>query len=87
MKDKRPYVDHAIDSVRRVIKVAEDYGIIYALEVVNRFEQWLCNDAKEALAFVDAVEGVGGTFNAAAGPESIAIRGQFLARDQRRHFR
>jgi len=26
---------------------------------------------------------VGGTFNAAAGPESIAIRGQFLARDQR----
>src|SRR5206468_12185964 len=30
----------------------------------------------------DAVEGVGGTFNAAAGPESIAIRGQFLARDQ-----
>jgi len=29
------------------------------------------------------VEGVGGTFNAAAGPESIAVRGQFLARDQR----
>ncbi|GJH09551.1 sugar phosphate isomerase/epimerase [Caballeronia novacaledonica] len=56
MKDKRPYVDHAIDSVRRVIGIAEDYGIIYALEVVNRFEQWLCNDAKEALAFVDAVD-------------------------------
>jgi zinc protease len=38
---------------------------------------------RDAFAFVDAVEGVGGTFNAAAGPESIAIRGQFLARDQR----
>jgi predicted Zn-dependent peptidase len=38
---------------------------------------------RNAFAFVDAVEGVGGTFNAAAGPESIAIRGQFLARDQR----
>jgi len=37
---------------------------------------------RDAFAFVDAVEGVGGTFNAAAGPESIAIRGQFLARDQ-----
>ena len=38
---------------------------------------------RDAYEFVDAVEGVGGTFNAAAGPESIAIRGQFLARDQR----
>lgn len=38
---------------------------------------------RDAFTFVDAVEGVGGTFNAAAGPESIAIRGQFLARDQR----
>jgi zinc protease len=37
---------------------------------------------RDAFAFVDAVENVGGTFNAAAGPESIAIRGQFLARDQ-----
>lgn len=37
---------------------------------------------RDAFTFVDAVEGVGGTFNAAAGPESIAIRGQFLARDQ-----
>jgi zinc protease len=37
---------------------------------------------RDAFAFVDAVEGVGGTFNAGAGPESIAIRGQFLARDQ-----
>jgi zinc protease len=37
---------------------------------------------RDAFAFVDAVENVGGTFNAAAGPESIGIRGQFLARDQ-----
>ncbi|WP_250494946.1 sugar phosphate isomerase/epimerase family protein [Caballeronia sp. GAWG1-1] len=56
MTDKRPYVERAVDSVRRVIKVAEGYGIIYALEVVNRFEQWLANDAREALAFCDAVD-------------------------------
>jgi predicted Zn-dependent peptidase len=37
---------------------------------------------RDAFEFVDAVEGVGGTFNAGAGPESIAVRGQFLARDQ-----
>ncbi len=32
---------------------------------------------RNAFEFVDAVEGVGGTFNAAAGTESIAIRGHF----------
>ena len=37
---------------------------------------------RDAFAFVDAVDGAGGTFNAGAGPESISIRGQFLARDQ-----
>jgi predicted Zn-dependent peptidase len=37
---------------------------------------------RDAFQFADAVEGAGGSFNASAGPESIAIRGQFLARDQ-----
>jgi len=56
MTDKRPYVDRAIESVKKVIKVAEGYGVIYALEVVNRFEQWLVNDHQEALAFCKAVD-------------------------------
>src|SRR5581483_7809104 len=38
---------------------------------------------RDAFQFADAVEGVGGSFGASAGPESIAIRGQFLARDQK----
>jgi zinc protease len=38
--------------------------------------------SRDAYAFADAVEGVGGSFNAGAGAESITIRGQFLARDQ-----
>jgi zinc protease len=37
---------------------------------------------RDAYAFADAVEGVGGSFNAGANTESITIRGQFLARDQ-----
>jgi zinc protease len=37
---------------------------------------------RDAFAFADAVEGVGGSFNAGANTESITIRGQFLARDQ-----
>jgi len=35
---------------------------------------------RDAFQFADAVEGVGGSFGASAGPESITIRGQFLAR-------
>ena len=37
---------------------------------------------RSAFEFADSVEGVGGSFNAGAGSESISIRGQFLARDQ-----
>lgn len=37
---------------------------------------------RDAFAFADAVEGVGGSFSAGASTESISVRGQFLARDQ-----
>src|SRR3569833_1400591 len=38
---------------------------------------------RDAFAFADAVEGVGGSFHASASSESISVRGTFLARDQR----
>ena len=37
---------------------------------------------RNAYAFADVVEGVGGSFGALADPEAIIVRGQFLARDQ-----
>jgi zinc protease len=37
---------------------------------------------RSAYEFADAVEGVGGSFNAGAGAESISVSGQFLARDR-----
>jgi zinc protease len=37
---------------------------------------------RSAYEFADAVEGVGGSFNAAAGAEAISVNGQFLARDR-----
>ncbi|MGH8297133.1 MAG: M16 family metallopeptidase, partial [Steroidobacteraceae bacterium] len=37
---------------------------------------------RNAYAFADVVEGVGGAFGAGVGPEAITVRGQFLARDQ-----
>jgi zinc protease len=36
---------------------------------------------RDAFAFADEVEGVGGSFGASAGSESITVGGQFLARD------
>ena len=53
--DKSPYVEWAVESVRRVMPVAEEHGIVFAIEVGNRFEQWLVNDAREGIAFCDAV--------------------------------
>ena len=38
--------------------------------------------SRDAFAFADAVEGVGGSFGAAAGPEAITLGGQFLSRDR-----
>lgn len=38
--------------------------------------------SRNAFEFADAVEGAGGIFSAGAGPESVALRGQFLARDR-----
>ena len=37
---------------------------------------------RDAYAFAETVEGAGGSFGAVAGPEAIAVRSQFLARDQ-----
>ena len=37
---------------------------------------------RSAFEFADAVSGVGGSFSAAAGSESISVSGQFLARDR-----
>lgn len=53
--DKRPYYENSVNSVRQVAKTAEDYNIIYAVEVINRFEQFLFNSVDEAIAYVDAV--------------------------------
>ena len=37
---------------------------------------------RNAYAFAETLEGAGGSFSAVAGPEAIAVRSQFLARDQ-----
>jgi len=53
--DKRPYLERSIQCVKEISKKAEDFGITYCLEIVNRFEHFLLNTAEEGVAYVDAV--------------------------------
>ena len=45
--------EQALRSLRELLKRAEDYGINYCLEVVNRFEQCILNTAAEGRQFVE----------------------------------
>ncbi|MGB4595541.1 MAG: sugar phosphate isomerase/epimerase family protein [Anaerolineaceae bacterium] len=53
--DKRPYLENSLNSMRIAIKAAEENNVIFNMEVVNRFEQYLLNTAAEAVAYVEAV--------------------------------
>lgn len=45
----------AVESVQEVIPLAEKYDIIYAVEMVNRFEQFIVNSVKEGKQFIKDV--------------------------------
>lgn len=53
--DKRPCVERSVASMKEAIKVAEDNDVIFNMEVVNRFEQFIMNTVDEAIAYVAAV--------------------------------
>jgi D-psicose/D-tagatose/L-ribulose 3-epimerase len=54
-EDKRILTDRAIEGVREAIKAAEDSDVIFCVEVVNRFEQFIMNTAAEGIAFAERV--------------------------------
>ena len=56
LEEKRRKEALALDSMRRLMPVAEDCGVYYCCEVVNRFEQYLLNTAREGAAFVKQLE-------------------------------
>ena len=45
--------DLSLESMREIIKIAEDCGVDYCFEVVNRFEQFLLNTAAEGVQFCE----------------------------------
>jgi len=54
-EDKRVLTDRAVEGVREAIKTAEDCGVIFCIEVVNRFEQFMMNTAAEGISFAERV--------------------------------
>lgn len=54
--EKERLFDNSVAVMKRLAKVAEDYDITYGIEAVNRFEGVVCNTAKEALQYVNAVD-------------------------------
>lgn len=53
---KQPFWDQSVKSMKEIIKTAEDCGVTYCVEAVNRFETCLINTAKEALAYIGEID-------------------------------
>ena len=53
--DKSATWERSISAVKEIMKVAEDKGITFAVDVVNRYESSLVNTAEEAVKYVDEV--------------------------------
>ena len=56
MNDKTPYWNQSVKSMREIIKTAEDCGVTYCVEAVNRFETCIINTAAEALAYIEEID-------------------------------
>lgn len=53
---KMPFWNQSVKSMKEIIKVAEECGVTYCVEAVNRFETCLINTAKEALAYIAEID-------------------------------
>ena len=54
-EDKQILTERAVEGVSEAIKAAEDCGVIFCVEIVNRFEQFIMNTAAEGVAFAERV--------------------------------
>ena len=53
--DKVAFTERSIESMKKVIKTAEDFGVYCNVEGVNRFEQFMINTCDEAIEYVEKV--------------------------------
>lgn len=54
--DKTALTERSKASMREIVKTAEDYGVTYCVEAVNRFEGCIINTAREALDYVNDID-------------------------------
>lgn len=48
--------ERSVAAMKEVSKIAEDNGVVCAVEITNRYEHFLLNTAKDGIAFCDAVD-------------------------------
>lgn len=56
VNDKSALVERSKASMREIVRTAEDYGVTYCVEAVNRFEGCIINTAREALDYVADID-------------------------------
>lgn len=54
--DKPKRLENSVTCMKEIIRVAEDFDIMYGFEVTNRFEQFMLNTAEEAVAYCRCVD-------------------------------
>lgn len=54
--NKEPIVSRSVDSMKKIVKTAADYGVTYCVEVVNRYEGCVLNTAEEAMDYIKRVD-------------------------------
>lgn len=54
--DKAKEWKYSIESVKEIMKSAEEKGITFAVEVVNRYESLLVNTAEEAMEYISKID-------------------------------
>ena len=54
--EKTAYLNRSIESMREVIKLAEDLNVTCNVEVLNRYEQFMLNTCEEAVEYVRSVD-------------------------------
>jgi D-psicose/D-tagatose/L-ribulose 3-epimerase len=54
-EEKQVLTERAVAGVKEAIKAAEDNDVLFCVEVVNRFEQFMMNTAEEGVAFAERV--------------------------------
>lgn len=56
LNDKTAVLERSVDSMRQIIRTAEDYGVVYCVEAVNRYETCIINTAQEALEYIARID-------------------------------